>query len=83
MSDLRKQLLDRMNLYGFSEQTQRGYAASVTGLAKFYKQSPDQLTDDQVRDYFRYLLTERKLAWGTCKRSALKIHLDGPVESRP
>lgn len=68
MSDLRKQFLDRMNLYGLSEHTKRSYVTSVKGLAKFYNQSPDQLTDDQVRDYFRYLLTERKLAWISCKK---------------
>jgi len=68
MSDLRKQFLDRMNLYGLSEHTKRGYVTSVKGLAKFYNQSPDQLTDDQVRDYFRYLLTERKIAWISCKK---------------
>jgi site-specific recombinase XerD len=67
MSDLRNQLLDRMNLYGFSEYTKHGYVSSVKGLAKFYSQSPDQLTDEQVRDYLRHLLTERKLAWNSCK----------------
>ncbi len=68
MSDLRKQFLDRMDLYGLSEHTKRGYVTSVKGLANFYKQSPDQLTDEQVQAYFRYLLTERKLAWGSCKK---------------
>ena len=68
MSDLRKQFIDRMNLYGFSEHTIRGYVMSVKGLARYYKQSPDQLSDEQVRDYFHYLLTERKIAWGSCKR---------------
>ena len=68
MSDLRKQFLDRMNLYGFSAHTKRGYVTSVKGLVKFYNQSPDQLTDEQVRDYFHYLITERKLAWISCKK---------------
>jgi integrase len=57
-----------MNLYGFSEHTKRGYVTGIKGLANFYKQSPDQLTDEQVQDYFRYLLTERKLAWISCKQ---------------
>ncbi len=67
MSDLRKQLLDRMDLYGFSEHTKKGYVTGIKGLAKFYKQSPDKLSDEQVREYFRHLLTERKLAWSSCK----------------
>ena len=68
MSDLREQFIDRMNLYGFSEHTKKSYVTGVKGLANYYKQSPDQLTDEQVRDYFRYLLTERKLAWSSCKQ---------------
>jgi integrase/recombinase XerD len=56
MSDLREQFIDRMNLYGLSEHTKRGYVSSVLGLTKFYNQ------------YFRYLLTERKLAWISCKK---------------
>jgi integrase/recombinase XerD len=68
MSDLREQFIDRMNLYGFSEHTKRSYVTSVKGLVKFYNQSPDQLTDEQVRDYFRYLLTGRELAWISCKK---------------
>ncbi len=68
MSDLREQFIDRMNLYGFSEHTIKGYLTGVKGLARFYRESPDQLTDEQVRSYFRYLLTERKLAWSSCKQ---------------
>jgi integrase len=56
-----------MNLYGFSEHTKHGYVTGVKGLAKFYNESPDKLTDEQVRDYFRHLLLERKLAWSSCK----------------
>lgn len=66
-SDLRTQFLDRMTLHGFSEHTKRGYVNGVKGLAKFYNQPPDTLTDDQVRDYIRYLLLERKVAWSSCK----------------
>jgi site-specific recombinase XerD len=29
-------------------------------------QSPDTLTNDQIQDYIRYLLEDRKLSWGTC-----------------
>jgi len=56
-----------MNLYGFSEHTKHGYVTGVKGLAKFYNESPDKLTDEQLRDYFRHLLLERKLAWSSCK----------------
>ena len=67
-SDLRTQLIDRMALYGFSEHTKHGYVTGIKGLAKFYNQSPDILTDEQVRDYFRHLLEERKLTWRSCHK---------------
>ncbi|MFC1523193.1 tyrosine-type recombinase/integrase [Thermodesulfobacteriota bacterium] len=67
MSDLRNQLLEQMTLHGLAEHTKTGYISNVIGLAQFYNQSPDTLTDEQVRDYFRHLLLERKVTWGTCK----------------
>jgi len=39
---------------------------AVNGLAKFYNQSPDKLTNDQIQEYFRHLLEDRSLSWGTC-----------------
>jgi len=65
-SDLRTQFLNYMTLQRFSPHTQRGYIAAVKGLAGFYKKSPDLLTNDQMQDYFRYLIKDRKLAWGSC-----------------
>jgi len=65
-SDLRTQFLNYMTLQRFSPHTQRGYIAAVKGLADFYKKSPDLLTNDQMQDYFRYLIKDRKLAWGSC-----------------
>jgi integrase len=66
-SELRTKLLAHMNLHGFSPHTQRSYVTGVKGLAKFYNKSPDTLTDEQVRAYFRYLLEERKVTWDSCK----------------
>ena len=64
---IREKFVERMNLYGLSKSTQKSYITGVKGLADFYSQSPDTLTDDLVKDYFRHLLTERKLEWSSCK----------------
>ena len=64
--DLRKQFLDYMALQRLSPNTQRNYIRAVKGLAAFYNQSPDTLTNDQIQDYLLYLLEDRKLSWGTC-----------------
>ena len=64
---IREKFVERMNLYGLTRATQKSYITGVKGLADFYSQSPDTLTDDQVKNYFRHLLTERKLEWSSCK----------------
>ena len=64
--DLRTQFIDYMTVQRFSQNTKRNYVRAVKELAKFYNQSPDTLTNDQIQEYFRYLLEDRKLTWGTC-----------------
>lgn len=64
-TDLRAQFVNYMTLQRFAYHTKRSYVSSIKGLAKFYKQSPDTLTNDQIQDYLRYLMEERKLSWGT------------------
>jgi len=65
-SDLRTQFLNHMTLQRFSHHTKKNYMAGIEGLAKYYKQSPDTLTNDQIQEYLRYLLEDRKLSWGSC-----------------
>ena len=67
MSTIRDKFVDRMTWHGLSGHTQRNYITGVKGLAEYYNLPPDQLMDDQVRSYFRHLLTERKLEWTSCK----------------
>ena len=55
-----------MQLRNFSLATQKSYLNSVTGLAKHYHQSPDVISPAEIQDYVIYLLTERKLAIGSC-----------------
>ena len=65
-SKIREKFVNHMGWQGLTEETQRGYVTGVRGLAKHYAQSPEKLTDDQVRAYFYHLLTERKLEWTSC-----------------
>lgn len=67
-SELRARFISTMKLHGLSENTQRSYVTSVKGLAAYYRKSPDTLTDEQIRAYFRYLIEERKLARSSCRR---------------
>ncbi len=64
-TDLRIQFLNYMTLQRFSQSTKKNYVTAVKGLAKFHNQSPDTLTNDQIQEYFRHLLEDRKFSWGT------------------
>ena len=55
MSQLRQQMIRAMDLSNLSDNTQRRYLSAVSGLAKHYHQSPDQLTKEMIEDYLLYL----------------------------
>ncbi len=63
--ELKTQFINHMTLQRFSDQTKRSYVTGVKLLSKHYMQPLDTLTNDQIQDYIRYLLEERKLSWGT------------------
>jgi len=66
MSELRKRMIRDMKLRNFSPGTQRGYIRAVAGLAQYYHRSPDSIGPEEIQDYIVYLLSERKLAVGSC-----------------
>lgn len=70
MMMLSERMLEDMKLRGLSESTQEAYARVVRQLAKHYKKSPDQINDEELRQYFLYLKNVRKIA-----ESTLGIHL--------
>jgi len=69
MTPLRQQLIQELVLRGLSERTQEAYIHHVYHLAKFFHRSPDQLSDDQVRQYLFHLASERKLSTSTVNQA--------------
>ena len=65
MTALRQQMEQDMVLRGMADATREAYVAAVTGLARFYRRAPDQLSDAEVQAYLLYLLEERKRSWST------------------
>lgn len=65
VSPLRRRMLEDMDLKGFSVKTQQSYVRAVAALTKFYMRSPDQISDQELRDYFVHLKCKRKLARAT------------------
>ena len=55
MGALRDKMIAEMKLRNFAARTQKSYLAVMVGLAKHYRQFPDQLTQEQIRAYLLYL----------------------------
>ena len=66
MTPLRRKMLNDLVIRNLSENTQKSYLQAVTGLAKYYHRSPDQLNAQEVQRYLLYLSQERQLSWASC-----------------
>ena len=62
MTPLRQRMLEDMQLRGLSARTQEAYTRAVSQLAQHYQRSPDQLGDEELRQYFLYLTNVKKQA---------------------
>jgi hypothetical protein len=64
MSPLRVRMIDAMTLAGLAKSTQDSYVKAVRRLAAFYRRSPDELSEEEVRAYLLEL-RRRGAARGT------------------
>lgn len=60
MTPLRQRMIEDMQLRNLSTETQRAYLHYITGLARFYQTSPDQLSLEEIREYQLYLINQRR-----------------------
>lgn len=67
MTELRRRFLDDMTLHGLAPTTHKVYLNAVVQLAAHYHRSPDQLTEQELRDYFTYIVTKTQIAQSTLK----------------
>jgi integrase/recombinase XerD len=74
MKTLREQFIQQMELKGYSNLTIKSYTEMLVLISKHYKQSPDFLTTQQIRNYLS-LLVEKKRSQSYVNQliSALKI----------
>ena len=69
---LYQRMHDDLHLTGKSKRTVHGYLRSVRQLADYCKQTPDTISEDQVRRFFLHLKNERQFAYGS-----LRVALSG------
>jgi len=55
MTALRQKMIEDMQLHGFAERTQDSYLRAVRQLAEYYNKPPDQISEEELRQYFLYL----------------------------
>ena len=59
MSPLRQQMDNDMVLRGLADRTREAYIAAVVGIAKYYRRSPEQLSEDEIERYLLHLIEQR------------------------
>jgi len=70
MTDLRRRMIQKMTVRGFSPRTHKSYLGAVWRLAKYYHRPPDELSADEVQAYIVHMVTTRKWSWSTCNVAA-------------
>jgi integrase/recombinase XerD len=65
MTPLRQRMLDDMQLRGLSPKTQRCYIHAVQQFAIHFHKPPDQITEEELRQYFLYLSIEKRVSPST------------------
>ena len=72
MTELRKRMIECLQLRGLSERTQEMYVRAVRQLAEHYHKPPDVITEEELRQYFLYIKNVKQYS-----RSASTIALCG------
>jgi integrase/recombinase XerD len=65
MTELRKRMIECLQLRGLSERTQESYVRAVRQLAEHYHKSPDLITEEELRQYFLHLKNIKRYSRNT------------------
>ncbi len=60
VTDLRRRMIEDLQLAGMSERTQEMYIRAVRQLAEHYHKPPDQITEEELRQYFLHIKNVKK-----------------------
>jgi len=62
MGRLHDQMERDLELKNYSPKTRSAYLASVRSFALYFHRSPNELGDQEIREYLHYLLTDKKVS---------------------
>ena len=60
ITELRKRMLQGLQLHGYSERTQEMYLHAVRHHAEHFNKPPDQMTKEELCGYFLYMKNIKK-----------------------
>jgi integrase/recombinase XerD len=63
MTQLRRRMIEDMELRNLAPKTIEVYTQRVAAFAKHFRRSPDALGPDEVRSYLLHLVQERHVSW--------------------
>ena len=66
MNALRQKMIEDMQLRGFAQRTQEAYLLAVRQMSNHYRKSPDQIEEEELRQYFLFLKNEKHVSRSTC-----------------
>ena len=75
MTRLRQRYIEDLQLHGLAASSQEVYVRAVNRLAKYYGRSPEDISDEELRQYFLYLKNEKRAARSTCTLAICSIKL--------
>lgn len=73
MTQLRQRMIEDLQLRGFAPKTQEAYLRAVSQLAVHFKKSPEDIKEDDLREYFLYLKNVKRASRSTCTQALCGI----------
>ena len=74
MTPLRKRMIRELELQRKAPATISSYVKDVEELARYYRRSPDKISTEEIRDYMRYLIVEKKFSFSYCNHKLVAIN---------
>jgi site-specific recombinase XerD len=73
MTDLRRRFIEDLQLQGKAKRTRDAYVRAVRQLAEHFNTPPDQLTEEQIRQYFLYVTNVKHWSPSTITQAVCAI----------
>jgi len=67
MDSLKEQIVEDLQLKGITPRTQRDYLRAVNNLENYFGKSPEELGEEEVKQYLVHMMEDKNLSRGTYK----------------